>query len=386
MNRIYFDNGATSWPKAPGVAEAMTHFTVNVGCNVGRGAYEEAFEAQRVMLDTREMLNELVNGPGAEHVIFTMNITMSMNMLLKGLLKPGDEVITTSLEHNAVLRPLHVLKEKGVVHKTVACNAYGELDLDDFKSLLTPKTKAVVMTHASNVSGTLQPLAAVGKLLADHSAFFIADCAQTAGLLPIDMTEWRIDAVAFTGHKSLLGPQGTGGFILNDRLNEVLETLIEGGTGSHSESEEQPEMLPDKFESGTPNTVGIYGLHAALTYLKKQEPNAIFAHELLLTDMFIKGVLALEHLGVRLIGRPDIDNRVAVVSLNFEGYDNAEVSYMLQKQFCISNRVGMHCAPMAHKALGTFPMGTVRFSFSSFNTLEEVQIAIGAIETVLKSL
>lgn len=388
MSKVYMDNGATSWPKAPGVAEAMSHYMLHVGVNVGRGAYEEAFEAERHILTLREQLNAMVNGPGSAHVVFNMNVTQGLNMILKGLLSPGDHVLISPLEHNAVMRPLHQLMELGVQVTQIPCNPEGYIEIERFKKMISQAVKAVVICHGSNVFGTIQDLEALGGVLKELApeTFFIADCAQTAGIVPIDMKAWGLDAVAFTGHKALLGPQGTGGFILTERLNQALTPIITGGTGSHSESEVQPEYLPDKFESGTPNTVGLYGLAAAVSYILDHSRSEAYQRERALTKQFMDAVTALNIPDIRIVGPKADQKRTAVVSLDFKGYDNAEVSYYLQKEFGIATRVGMHCAPAAHKSLGTYPQGTVRFSFSEFNTGEEITYAVQSIEKVLSAL
>lgn len=377
MERIYMDNGATSYPKAPGVAEAMSNFIINIGCNVSRGAYAEAFEAQRVIWELREMLCDLFEGPDPKNVIFTMNITQSLNMLIKGLLKPGDHVLISSLEHNGVVRPLHQLLDKGITYDLLPADEEGTLITEGLDALVKPNTKLIVCTHASNVCGSVNPLEQIGDFAEKHDLWFVVDAAQTAGVIPVSMKKFKTDAIAFTGHKSLLGPQGVGGFVITDEFADALESLIVGGTGSHSESEIQPEMLPDKFESGTPNTVGLYGLSAAIKYLKEVGIDKIHEHEMALTARFIDGLI--NNTGIRIIGKKTTEHRTAVVSLDFIGMDNAEMSYYLDKNYGISTRVGMHCAPHAHKHLKTFPQGTVRFSFSYFNTREQVDEAIEAI-------
>ena len=384
MERIYMDNGATSYPKAPGVAEAMSHFITNIGCNVSRGAYAEAFQAQRVILELREMLCELLEGPDPQNVIFTMNITQSLNMIIKGLLKSGDHVLISSLEHNAVVRPLHQLLDKGITYDLIPADEEGTILIDQMEALVKPNTQLIICTHASNVCGTVNPLEQVGAFAKKHDLWFVVDGAQTAGVLPVSMKAFQADALTFTGHKSLLGPQGVGGFIITNEFSQALESLIVGGTGSHSESEVQPEMLPDKFESGTPNTVGLYGLSAALKYIKSEGIDQIHAHEMALTERFIEGLQ--NNSGIRILGKKGLVDRTAVVALDFIGMDNAEISYYLDKNYGISTRVGMHCAPHAHKHLGTFPQGAVRFSFSYFNTVEEVDLAIEAIFKLMEML
>lgn len=384
MNRIYMDNGATAFPKAPGVSDAMKQFIDEIGCNVGRGAYEEAFVAQRVIWEVRERLNRLLDGPDPSQVILTMNITQSMNMLIKGLLKSGDHVLISPLEHNAVLRPLHQLAKQGISYDFMPADAIGRVNLSEAEALVKSNTKLVIQNHASNVFGTVNDIEAIGHWAKSKGLWYVVDVAQTAGVLPISMKNAKADAVAFTGHKGLLGPQGVGGFMITAELAKETESLITGGTGSHSESEVQPEILPDKFESGTPNTVGLFGLRAALEYVENKGIDQIYKREIELTKRFMTGLEGTE--GLRIIG-PDKDTlRTPVVSLDFPELDNAEVSYYLEKNYGIATRVGMHCAPSAHKHLGTFPQGTVRFSFSSFNTTEEIDLAVKAIKELITLL
>ncbi|MDA8440777.1 MAG: aminotransferase class V-fold PLP-dependent enzyme [Peptococcaceae bacterium] len=370
MDGLYLDNAATSFPKAPGVADAVAGFLTNSGCNINRGLYTASFEAANIVYETRELLCSLFNFPKPENVIFTKNITESLNVILKGLLKPGDHVIISSMEHNAVMRPLASLAEKGVELSTVPCNNQGKLRTSDLNLQIKSNTKAVIMTHASNVSGTILPLEEVGKLCKEHNLFFIIDCAQTAGFLSLDFARLNADALAFTGHKGLLGPQGIGGFYLNDELATLVEPLIEGGTGSASESVLQPNYLPDRFEAGTLNLPGIYGLNASLKYIIAEGITTIRENELNLVNRFIQNVQTIP--GVQLIGPDSKEDRTGIASLNFLNRDNAEVSYQLFKDFGIMTRCGLHCAPAAHHTLGTFPQGTIRFSFSHFNTIQDV--------------
>lgn len=377
MNGLYLDNAATSFPKAPGVAEAVAGFLTNIGCNINRGLYTASFEAANIVYETRELLCRLFNFPKPENVIFTKNITESLNVILKGLLKPGDHVIVSSMEHNAVMRPLASLAEKGVELSTILCNNKGELRTSDLCLHIRPNTKAVIMTHASNVSGTILPLEEVGKLCKEHNLFFIVDCAQTAGFLTIDFVKLKADALAFTGHKGLLGPQGIGGFYLNDKLVSLVEPLIEGGTGSSSESVLQPNYMPDRFEAGTLNLPGIYGLNASLKYLMSEGITTIREKELNLVHRFIQKVQTIP--GIQLIGHEQKQDRTGIASLNFSHLDNAEVSYQLFKGFGIMTRCGLHCAPSAHHTLNTFPHGTLRFSFSHFNSIQDVDYAINSL-------
>ncbi len=382
MNSVYFDNAATSFPKAPGTAESMINYITNIGCNVNRGAYANALQAQRVLFDTRDLICSFFNFSNPENVIFTKNITESLNVLIKGLLKSGDHVLVSSMEHNAVMRPLTSMEKLSVEFSRVPCNIDGTLDVENLNKYLKPNTKAVIMTHASNVCGTILPLEKVGKFCKENNLYFIIDSAQTAGFLDMDFKALNADAIAFTGHKALLGPQGMGGFVIDNNLVPLVDTFIEGGTGSLSSSEKQPDYMPDKFESGTMNIPGVFGLNASLNYLKNVGINTIREKELYLTDIFINKVKNMNN--VRLLGLDGIDNRTAVVSLDFTNDDNAEVSFKLSSDYLIMNRCGLHCAPSAHKTLNTYPQGTVRFSFSHNNTVEEINYAIDCIHKCIK--
>lgn len=377
MDGIYLDNAATSFPKAPGVAAAVAGFLTNSGVNINRGLYSASFETANIVYETRELLCRLFNFPKPENVIFTKNITESLNVILKGLLKPGNHVLVSTMEHNAVMRPLASLAEKGVEVSAVHCNHQGELSPGDLRLQIKSNTKAIVITHASNVSGTIMPLEEVGQLCREHKLFFIVDSAQTAGFLSIDFLALQADAFAFTGHKGLLGPQGIGGFYLSDQLASLVEPLIEGGTGSASDSVFQPSYLPDRFEAGTLNLPGIYGLNASLKYLIREGIPAIREKELSLVQRFMENVQTLP--GIQLLGPDPKHERTGIASLNFLNHDNAQVSYELFKDFGIMTRCGLHCAPAAHRTLGTFPQGTVRFSFGHFNSLQDVDYVIHSL-------
>lgn len=382
MVSIYMDNAATSFPKAPGVGAALMNYIENIGINVKRGTYGSAFSAGEVIFETRELLCELFNFDNPDNVIFTMNITQSMNYLIKGILKPGDHCILSSMEHNAVMRPLSQLVLQGIEYSKVPCDELGRLETEEIRKYIKPNTKAVIMTHASNVSGTVLPLYQVGRLCKEYQLIFVIDSAQTAGVFDIDYRRLHADAIAFTGHKGLLGPQGIGGFLISQELANTMESIICGGTGSASESEVQPSYMPDKFESGTMNLPGIFGLHTALTYLMKTGIKSIRHKEMTLTNQFLEGVLNMKD--IRVVGIPQIQGRTAVVSLDFIQADNGEVAYILDKEYGIMTRCGLHCAPSAHKTLGTFPNGTIRCSFSHFHTAEEVRYVIDSIHKITK--
>ncbi|NLB32666.1 MAG: aminotransferase class V-fold PLP-dependent enzyme [Tissierellia bacterium] len=379
MKYVYLDNGATSYPKAPGVAESISNYILNVGTNVNRGAYSSSFKAENTVYETRELLCELFNFDKPENVIFTKNITESMNVLIKGLLKENDHVIVSSMEHNAIMRPLNSFNDK-IQYSKVCCNELGELSIDDVEKEIKPNTKAIIMTHASNVCGTILDLEKVGQVCKKHNLFFIIDSAQTAGILNLDFQKLHADAIGFTGHKSLLGPQGIGGFIVNDRINKELTTFIEGGTGSLSDSEIQPNYMPDKFEAGTLNIPGIYGLNASLKYLLEHGVDSIRDAEIYLLDKFLEGVSNIDE--IKVIGKKTTHDRTGILSIDFIQNDNGLISHQLSKDYGIMTRSGLHCAPSAHKTLTTFPHGTVRFSLSHFTTIEEINYAIDCINKV----
>ena len=384
MKDIYFDNSSTSLPKAPNVGRAMGEFIENGAFNINRGSYEGAYEAGSAVLDTREMLKDLFNAPDSKNVVFTPSVTYSLNYFIKGFLKPNDHVLVTSVEHNAVMRPLVQMKELGLEFDVVPCDEEGSITADDFRKYIKENTKAIITTHASNVCGTIIPIEEIGALCKEKGLVYAVDTAQTAGILNIDMQKANIDFLAFTGHKGLLGPQGIGGFISSDKLEGLIYPIISGGTGSLSDSEEMPDFLPDRFESGTLNLPGIIGLHQALVYLKEAGIDNMRNEKMEITKYFLDKVKEIE--GAKVAGKKTVEGRLGVVSIDFEGFDNSIVSFYLSSKYKIMTRVGMHCAPRAHQTLNTFPQGTVRFSFSHFNTEEEVDICIDAIKTILDDL
>lgn len=382
MLKVYFDQAATSFPKAPGIGDAMKYYLEQLGVNVNRGVYRSAISAEETILETREALGKLFHFDLPENVIFTMNITQSLNMLLKGLLHTGDHCVVSSMEHNAVMRPLFQLADKGVQISRVQADWQGFLNSEKIDSAIQKNTKAVILSHASNVCGAIQPLAEIGKICDKRGVYLLVDSAQTAGSLDINMEELHIDALAFTGHKGLLGPPGIGGFLISKNLAEQMEPLISGGTGSLSDREEIPPYLPDKFEPGTPNIPGIFGLHRALIYLEEQGIDELHQQSLALTELFLEGIKNISD--IELVGPDDMNCRTAVVSLNFPNKDNGIMAYELDKLYGIMTRSGLHCAPSAHQTLGTFPHGTVRFSFNHFNTPEEITYTLDAINKLVK--
>lgn len=384
MNKIYLDQASTSYPKAPHVAEAVYRYMTELGTNINRGCYENAYSAEEVVYETRALLAELFNFRPCRNVIFTGNITASLNMILKGFLKSGDHVLVSSMEHNAVMRPLVQLQEKGVSFDRIPCGKDGSMVLEDVEKMIRQNTRAIVTLHASNVCGTRMPLMELGEICRRHGLFFIVDSAQTAGIVPVDMELCHIDALAFTGHKGLRGPQGTGGFLVSGELAAKMEPLISGGTGSISHEEKVPEFLPDRFEAGTPNLPGIFGLHQALLFLKETSMEEMEKKELALTGYFLERLGMFDEDEIRVIGRKDLQNRNAVVSVQTPGRDMADVAYQLDSTYGIMTRVGLHCAPNAHKTLGTFPEGTIRFSFGPENTQEEAEAAVCALKEILR--
>ena len=385
MRQIYLDNGSTTFPKPKAVAEAMYRYLTESGSNVGRGDYSRAYAVEEQVYEARELLCGLFHGEDCRNVIFTKNVTESLNVILKGLLRPGDHVLVSSMEHNAVMRPLTQLSKRGVSFTRIPCREDGSLCLEEMEGLVRENTRAVVLTHASNVCGTVMPIEEAGDFCRRHHLLFIVDGAQSAGVLPIDMETMHIDALAFTGHKGLLGPQGTGGFVLGERMLPDLEPLLSGGTGSLSHTEEVPEFLPDRFEPGTLNLPGILGLRAALLWLKETGLERILRHELDLTGQFLQGLMPLEAAGqVRILGRPGREGRTGVVSIQPLTQDPAQAAIRLDRDFGIQTRVGLHCAPAAHRTLGTFPTGTIRFSFGWWNTEEDVAAALRALGQILE--
>ena len=385
MKKIYLDQASTTYPKPECVAKAVYEYMTGNGSNINRGCYENAYDTEEVVLETRELLCELFDGPDCKNVVFTKNVTESLNVVLKGFLKQGDHVLLSSMEHNAVMRPIRQLEKNGVEFDRVPCSEHGELKLQSMEALLRQNTKAVVMMHASNVCGTILPLKEVGAFCKTHGLKFIVDCAQTAGTMPISIKEMNIDVLCFTGHKGLYGPQGIGGFILQEEMISAMTPLLSGGTGSISHTEEIPEFMPDRFEPGTMNLPGIFGLNSALGWINEVGIENIYNKERILTRIFLEEIGKLDPKGekIKLVGKNTEEGRTAVVSIQTPGRDVSEVAYLLDKKYGIMTRVGLHCAPSAHQTLGTYPTGTVRFSFGYFNTEEEVLFAVKALEEIL---
>ncbi|HVZ81499.1 MAG TPA: aminotransferase class V-fold PLP-dependent enzyme [bacterium] len=380
---IYLDCAATTKQKPPQVLKAVVRYATEVGVSHGRGTYAAGIAANQLVFETRQALARLFNVPRSERILFTKNVTEAVNTALKGFLKKGDHVVLSGVEHNAVIRPLNKLKaDRGIDYTLVPASATGRLNPYDFEAALKPETRLVCLTHASNVTGTLGPIAEVGAICAKKGVAFLVDAAQTGGTTPLDMKAARISFLCFTGHKGLMGPTGTGGLAVDPAFD--LDSFIEGGTGSNSDKEEQPTQWPDKFESGTQNYWGLAGLKAAVDFLLKTSVQAVRRKEESLTAQFLKGLEKVP--GLKLYGLPwgAEKDRVAVVSLNIEGRDPSEVGYELEQRFGIMTRVGLHCAPLAHRAIGTYPTGTVRFSFGFYNKPAEVDKAVKALKELTK--
>lgn len=382
MDAIYLDNASTTFPKPKAVPEAMYHYMTRSGSNINRGCYDRAYAVEELVYETRQMLCSLFGGEDCRNVAFTKNVTESLNVILKGLLKPGDHVLVSSMEHNAVMRPLVQLEKQGISFSRIPCRRDGSLILEEMAPLVKKETRAVVMTHASNVCGTMMPYEQVGAFCRERGLLFIADTAQTAGVWPLDMERMKIDALAFTGHKGLMGPQGIGGFLLGEKLLPQMESLIAGGTGSISHTEVMPDFMPDRFEAGTMNLPGIVGLHAGLGWIRETGMEQIRSHELALTRQFLEGLKSMDpyEKRLRVVGKKDTEGRTGVVSVQTVRRELAQTAYELDVQYGIMTRVGLHCAPSAHQTLGTFPTGTIRFSFGWWNTREEAALALQALD------
>jgi cysteine desulfurase family protein len=380
-NIIYLDSAATSWPKPPCVVESMMHFMNEVGANPGRSAHHLSIESGRIVYDTREVIAELFGIADPLRIVFGLNVTESLNLALQGILLPGDHVITGSLEHNSMMRPLRALEQEGIELTIAPCSKEGFLDPEDIEKSIKPNTKLIALNHASNVVGTLLPIDEVGHIARKNGLFFLVDAAQTGGSYPIDMNLQDIDLLAFTGHKSLLGPMGTGGLVVGERVDTALmKPLKRGGTGSFSEHEEQPDFLPDIYESGTPNVVGLAGLNASVRWIMERGVNSIRTHEIHLTRKMIERLLEIP--GITIHGSRDAQLQTPIISLEIKDISPSEAGMYLDEEYNILCRVGLHCSPAAHRTIGTFPAGTLRFSMGIFNTDEDIEITIEAIARI----
>lgn len=371
---IYMDNAATTMQKPKGVAEAVVQAMGSLG-NAGRGATEASLSASRVIYDTRERLSRLFHAENPKQIAFTANSTESLNIAIKGILHPGDHVVTTVLEHNSVLRPLFQCQEKGVELTILPCDLKGNISYEEMDRAVRENTRAIICTHASNLTGNMIDLVRVGEIAKSHGILFVVDASQTAGVFPIDVQKMQIDILCFTGHKGLLGPQGTGGLYVREGVK--VSPLLSGGSGVDTYNPQHPQEMPTALEAGTLNGHGIAGLNAALKYLEQTGIDTVREREVSLMRQFYEGVSKID--GVRVYGDFEAAKRCPIVTLNIGDYDSSEVSDELFMDYGISTRPGAHCAPLMHRALGTEAQGAVRFSFSHFNTEEEIEFAIKAV-------
>ena len=376
---IYLDNAATTMRKPQEVIDAITAVMCSMG-NAGRGVNEASLGAARTVYDTREKLASFFGAEDARQIVFTMNSTESLNIAIKGILNPGDHVISTVLEHNSVLRPLYEMEKKGVEVTFLGCDEKGALDYADFDKAIKENTKAIVCTHASNLTGNVLDIERIGHIAKAHNLLFIVDASQSAGCIEINMETMNIDILCFTGHKGLLGPQGTGGLCIQESVE--IRPFKRGGSGIHSYEKGQPQAYPARLEAGTLNSHGIAGLCAAINYINTITIPVIAKKEQELLWHFYKGICNIPE--IHIYGDFDTKERAAILSLNIEGYDSGTVSDLLSQEYDIATRPGAHCAPRMHQALGTTETGAVRFSFSSFNTMEEVETAIRALKELIE--
>ena len=378
MKCVYLDHAAGSFPKAPGVAEAMAESILTAGGNINRSTYGLSTDTALQVMELRETLAEFFGCGKSEHVIFTPGATYSINALLRGVLKRGDHLIISAMEHNAVWRTAKALEEEGIALSVAECDSEGFIKLPELEGLFREETKLVMLAHASNVNGVIQDVPAISEICARHGVMLALDASQSAGHIPIHVEKLGLDGLCFPGHKGLMGPQGIGGLIISERMARELRPSITGGTGSRSASEKMPGEYPDRLEAGTPNLPGIMGLAAAIEYIKATDFSAAREREKTLTERFLSGLRDCE--GIRVPG-PEADKRVGVVSVDFLGVDNADAAARLE-ELGILTRCGLHCAPLAHKSLGTYPQGTVRFSIGRSSTEEEVDAAVAAVKSI----
>ena len=376
---IYLDNAATTRIKPNVVVEAVAEALTTLG-NAERGTHSASLGASRTVFSTRMKLAKFFNAEGPSNIVFTMNATESLNIAIKGILDKGDAVITTCLEHNSVLRPLYQLRDEGVELSFVSADKFGRPNYEEFENLIKPNTKAIISTAGSNLTGNLVDIKRVGEIAKKHGLIFVVDASQVAGVFPIDVKALNIDILCFTGHKGLLGPQGTGGLYVRDGVE--VKPYLSGGTGVQTYNEHQPAEMPTRLEAGTLNGHGLAGLDAAIDYINEFGMQAIHDKEMSLMWRFYNGVKEIE--GVKIYGDFDVKDRCPIVSINLSDYESGAVSDELANRFEIATRPGGHCAPLMHKALGTVDQGAVRFSFSHFNTEEEVDTAINAVRTLVE--
>jgi cysteine desulfurase family protein len=376
---IYLDNAATSFPKPSEVYDEVLNCMKNYAANPGRSSHDMSIQASSKIAETRQELSTLFNIDCPFDIIFTCNATESLNIAIKGLLKRGDHAISTAIEHNSVLRPLNYLSKAGVELTLLKVNMEGFIDINELEKSIEKNTKVIIINHASNVLGTIQDIEKIGSICKKYGLIFMVDASQSAGVVPIDVDKANIDLLAFPGHKGLLGPQGTGGLFIRDGVK--LEHFIDGGTGSNSSSMEQPDFLPDKFESGTLNTPGIAGLYEGIKFIQKIGIENIQKHEKTLTEYLLSELKKLSY--VKIYGSKSAENRAAVVSINIDNMDSSKVGYILNKNN-IAVRTGYHCAPLIHRVIGTEKYGTVRISPGYFNTDKDIEDFINVIKGIYK--
>lgn len=376
---IYLDNAATSFPKPPNVYDAVNAFMRDIGASAGRSAYRGAVEAGRIVFSARERLASLFKVKKAERMVFTLNATESLNTVLMAMVGPGETALTSSMEHNSVMRPLRRLeKERGAKVSVIPCKKDGRFDLALWDAALAQRPKIAIVNHGSNVTGAVAPIGEIGRLSAKHGVAFAVDAAQTAGIIPIDVEAMHIDFLAFSGHKGLMGIQGTGGLYIREGIE--LAPLKCGGTGSNSESEEQPSFMPDRFESGTLNGPGIAGLDAGVAFVQKEGIDAIARHGAALRSVLVDALASTP--GVTIYGPRSDEPALSTVSLTINGMDNGSIAQRLNDEHDIAVRVGLHCAPLAHRTLNTFPQGTIRVSPGYFTTKREILTLVEALKKI----
>ena len=377
---VYLDNSSTTFPKPKQVIDGMYNYMLNIGGNAGRGNYTNTLQSNRFLYEAREIVSDFFGFSSPSNVIFTNNVTTSLNMLIKGLIKQGDHVIASSMEHNSVLRPLINCKELLDINLDIIdADESGFINVSDFRSKITSATKLVVLNQASNVTGSIQNIAEVGKICKEKNVFFIVDSSQGAGVLELNINSVNANAIAFTGHKSLLGPQGIGGFIIDDKLNDSCKSILHGGTGSLSYSLDQPDFLPDKFECGTHNMPGIVGLSEGIKFINSTGLKTIYEHNHYLINYLLDGLQNIKD--IIIYGDSTGKNITTCVSINMKSLDSAELGYSLENSG-IKTRCGLHCAPLAHKTIGSYPNGTVRLSVSYFNTKEEIDFTLKTLNKI----
>ena len=383
--RLYLDNAATSFPKPRAVTDAMVRYANELGASAGRGAYREAVETGALIGECRRRLNRLFHGQRPEHFIFTLNCSDGLNLAIKGLIDPlkGGHAICTHIDHNSILRPLRAMEEYGYAQTTrvPVSGQSGLVDPDDIRRAIRPDTKLIAVTHVSNVTGTIQPIRQIGWIAREAGIPFVVDAAQSAGHVPIDLQDDLIDLLAAPGHKALLGPLGTGFLYIRPGLEKILRPLKEGGTGSVSEQDRQPEFMPDRYEPGSHNAIGIAGLSEGVGWVAEQTVEKLAAHDMELIGTFLDGIADVE--GITLYGPQGVKHRTGVFSVRIDGYDPQELAAVLETSFGILTRPGIHCAPLAHEALGTAATGgTVRFSFGPFVSAQDVSFATDALAQI----